>query len=233
MAYIRIYLKETLKQQVELDRERLTIGRAQDNDLVINDPGVSSHHAELVRDHSGYEIVDLGSTNGVFVNGKRVERQSLNYWDEIQVFNHVLKYMASAGLEDEQDIGANDSKEAESDATMEVDVSNIDDLARLRQRKKEVYLTLVQDPSVNHPVKKVNFTIGKGAKCDLPLKGFFAPRLAATIQHRSDGFYLLPRRWVSTRVNGNSVREPVRLSDGDRLQLRGRELTFFNRVPGE
>ncbi len=50
----------------------LTIGRTQDNQLVLSDPKTSSHHAEIRPDGRGYSITDLDSTNGTFVNGQRL-----------------------------------------------------------------------------------------------------------------------------------------------------------------
>jgi pSer/pThr/pTyr-binding forkhead associated (FHA) protein len=51
----------------------MRIGRTDDNDLVVDDLGVSRRHAELRKSPTGsYEIIDLGSHNGTFVNGRRV-----------------------------------------------------------------------------------------------------------------------------------------------------------------
>jgi len=52
---------------------RLTIGRSQDNGLVVSDPKASSHHAEIRPDGSSYSIVDLNSTNGTFVNERQLD----------------------------------------------------------------------------------------------------------------------------------------------------------------
>lgn len=62
-------------QQYELNRDTVTIGRDITNDIVINDPEVSRHHARLVRTPTGYAVEDLRSTNGTFVNRQRVTTQ--------------------------------------------------------------------------------------------------------------------------------------------------------------
>ncbi|HEC23131.1 MAG TPA: FHA domain-containing protein [Chloroflexi bacterium] len=60
-------------QQYELTRDTVTLGRDITNDIVINDPEVSRHHARLLRMASGgYSIEDLRSTNGTFVNRQRI-----------------------------------------------------------------------------------------------------------------------------------------------------------------
>ena len=51
----------------------ITIGRNPDNDVCINDPYVGRHHCQIVQyDNGTYAIVDMGSTNGTYVNGKRI-----------------------------------------------------------------------------------------------------------------------------------------------------------------
>ncbi len=59
-------------QQFLLTRDTVTLGRDITNDIVINDPEVSRHHARLIRTPSGYTFEDLRSTNGSFVNRQRL-----------------------------------------------------------------------------------------------------------------------------------------------------------------
>jgi len=59
-------------QIYELSKDSLIIGRDITNDIVINDPEVSRHHAKLTRGGGGYTLEDQGSTNGSFVNGQRL-----------------------------------------------------------------------------------------------------------------------------------------------------------------
>lgn len=60
-----------------LDKRRVLLGRSREADVQIEDPNVSRRHAELVQEGSSYWIVDLGSTNGTEVNGRRVQRAQL------------------------------------------------------------------------------------------------------------------------------------------------------------
>jgi hypothetical protein len=60
-----------------LARAITRIGRGADTDLRIDDPGISRHHAELRRSGGDVTVVDLGSTNGVLVDGQRVDEQRL------------------------------------------------------------------------------------------------------------------------------------------------------------
>jgi len=64
-------------QRRVLDRRRSVLGRARDADIQIEDPNVSRRHVEIVQEGSAYWLVDLGSTNGTEVDGRRVQRARL------------------------------------------------------------------------------------------------------------------------------------------------------------
>jgi FHA domain-containing protein len=67
----------------ELAKRQMTLGRSRECDIRIDDPNVSRRHAEIRQEDGAYWIVDLGSTNGIEVNGKRVERARLTDADRI------------------------------------------------------------------------------------------------------------------------------------------------------
>lgn len=80
----------------------LTIGRAADNQLVVNDSKASSHHAEMRLVGQSYTITDLGSTNGTFVNDQRLDRsvpRQLNASDRIRIGDTLFTYEATGAAE--------------------------------------------------------------------------------------------------------------------------------------
>jgi Protein of unknown function (DUF3662)/Inner membrane component of T3SS, cytoplasmic domain len=68
-----------------LSGRRVVVGRSRDCDVVVDDPNVSRRHIELRREDEGWMVADLGSTNGVRVNGRRVERSPLRSADRITI----------------------------------------------------------------------------------------------------------------------------------------------------
>jgi predicted component of type VI protein secretion system len=77
------------------ERPVVTVGRAQDGDIVLQEQGVSRHHARLQRGSQGWIITDLSSTNGTFVNGKRLASQeghALHTGDRITIGSSVFAF---------------------------------------------------------------------------------------------------------------------------------------------
>jgi hypothetical protein len=69
----------------EVDSKRVVIGRSRECDIQIADPNASRRHAELRREGDTFSIVDLGSTNGLEVNGRRTQRTKLAEGDRITI----------------------------------------------------------------------------------------------------------------------------------------------------
>ena len=72
-------------KQVEVPLGTLTIGRAEESDLIIASTRVSRHHCEILNEATRVLVRDKGSGNGTLVNGEKVQEQPLNPGDEIQV----------------------------------------------------------------------------------------------------------------------------------------------------
>jgi hypothetical protein len=68
-----------------LSGSRVVIGRSREADIVLQDPNVSRRHAEVRRADGGWQVVDLGSTNGIKVNGRRVDNQPLRPGDRVTI----------------------------------------------------------------------------------------------------------------------------------------------------
>ncbi len=81
-----------------LRKQKITIGRVKDNDIVLPDPRVSRHHAEVEKREPGHVITDLGSHNQVRVNGKKIQSHLLQDHDEIKIGPARLVYLT--GKED-------------------------------------------------------------------------------------------------------------------------------------
>ena len=73
----------------------LTMGSDQDNDIQIQSNFISRHHAQIVSSGSNFILSDLNSTNGTFVNSKRIKRHVLHDGDAIIIGKHHFKYVKS------------------------------------------------------------------------------------------------------------------------------------------
>ncbi len=72
VARLQIKHGPNIDQEYTLSEAEATIGRSSNNDIMIDDPEVSRRHARILRQGIAFQIVDWGSTNGTFVNGRRV-----------------------------------------------------------------------------------------------------------------------------------------------------------------
>ena len=89
-ATLRAFGPDGSERTFEVDGSQLTIGRGQDNGLVLADGRVSRHHGRLIARHGALVYSDLGSTNGSRVNGVRVDEIVLGSGDRIQLGDTVL-----------------------------------------------------------------------------------------------------------------------------------------------
>lgn len=96
MPKILLKYNEKVIKEVRLTDGVVTIGRKPDNDLVIDNLAVSSHHARIAKLDDSFVIQDTGSTNGIFHNGEKVAQHTLKYGDQIMIGKHVVVFQDDA-----------------------------------------------------------------------------------------------------------------------------------------
>jgi adenylate cyclase len=93
MATFLVHKSNDDTQIVKLEKPRITLGRREDNDIVIDDIFVSRRHAEVEKKTVFYYIRDQQSRYGTFVNGTRITETRLDYGDEIQLGNTLVTFV--------------------------------------------------------------------------------------------------------------------------------------------
>src|SRR5687767_12150154 len=80
-------------KEVQLTKDRTTLGRRPYNDIVIDNLAVSGEHAVLQMSGNEVYLEDLNSTNGTYVNGKAVKKQLLQNSDTVEIGKYKIKYI--------------------------------------------------------------------------------------------------------------------------------------------
>ncbi len=90
MLKIELKFKDSVLKTIVFDKEVISIGRHSDNDIHIDSLSVSSQHARIVKYHKKYMIEDLDSTNGTYLNKKKISKEKLADNDVITIGKHTL-----------------------------------------------------------------------------------------------------------------------------------------------
>ena len=86
MARLVLSLDSQVMAEYNMNKERYTIGRLPDNDIRIDNPAVSGHHSLIINILNDSFLEDLNSTNGTYVNGRRVSGVApVGFGDELQI----------------------------------------------------------------------------------------------------------------------------------------------------
>jgi hypothetical protein len=106
MSRLVLSLDGVVLREVNLSKERTTIGRRSHNDVVIDNLAVSGEHAVIFGSANDIYLEDLGSTNGTTVNGQPIKKHLLQSGDIVEIGKYRLKYLAegATGSETEVDI---------------------------------------------------------------------------------------------------------------------------------
>lgn len=93
MAFLRVQYQNNVEKDFTLEKRTTSVGRSKDNDIVIDYRGVSSHHARI-NCEDNYYITDLRSTNGTYVNGKKILHHKLIDGDTIAIAGFPIVFHA-------------------------------------------------------------------------------------------------------------------------------------------
>lgn len=102
MGKLVVSLDGVVIKEVQITKDKTTLGRRPYNDIVIDNLAVSGEHAVLQMVGHDVFIEDLNSTNGTYINGKAVKRQLLAHDDTIEIGKYKIKYIADEGTEYEK-----------------------------------------------------------------------------------------------------------------------------------
>ncbi|GKS57878.1 hypothetical protein YTPLAS18_14050 [Nitrospira sp.] len=200
-----------------LTEDGLTIGRKSDNDLVLDDPTVSGHHARIARIQAAYFIEDCKSTNGTHVNGQRTDRRQLQDADVIAIGPFRLVYRGEVATEASRTTAATD---------LDQTIAFTGQGGQAAPKKPIPYATVhvlsggtAQD---RYELTEQVTVIGSKEDAAIRLTGWFTPKVAALIARRGTGYVFTPAgSGRKIKINDQPVKEPLQLEEGDRIEVAG------------
>ena len=102
MGKLVVSLDGVVIKEVQITKDKTTLGRRPYNDIVIDNLAVSGEHAVLQMVGSDVFIEDLNSTNGTYINGKAVKKQLLAHNDTVEIGKYKIKYLVEDGVDYEK-----------------------------------------------------------------------------------------------------------------------------------
>jgi hypothetical protein len=202
-------------KEVQLTKDRTSLGRRPYNDIVIDNLAVSGEHAVLQMSGNDVYLEDLNSTNGTYVNGKAVKKQLLQNSDTVEIGKYKIKYVneaAGAGFEKTMVIKAG-SAGLVSPASPAASATAVTGAT-----SSAAAIKVMSGAAAGREVAlvKVVTTIGK-------------PGVAvAAITKRPHGFVVAHVEGADKpSLNGTPIGvDPVTLKNGDLLELAGTQMQF-------
>lgn len=217
--------KDNVLGEYPLEREILAIGRKPDNDIHVDNLAVSSRHARVVLKGGAALVEDLGSTNGTFVNGKRVKRQVLKHGDIIRIGKHSLTFVSSDAIRGDE-TGARGP--ADLDKTMILKVPAAERTAAHMPLAEVQFLT-GGEQGRRVELAHALTSIGKGSDCRIRVKGLTVGKQAAAIARRPSGYHITFLGGLAKlKVNGVFIGDaPHILREGDVIEIGDTKMEFF------
>jgi pSer/pThr/pTyr-binding forkhead associated (FHA) protein len=229
MAKIQLKFKNAvLKEMPVTEVMLLTIGRKEGNDLVIDNPAISGSHARLVQEDETFFIEDLGSLNGTFLNGQKVTKHVLKDKDVVLIGNHTVEFFS----EKPQDAEAARSGDRGRSMSETIIMAPAEQKMILTSTEKMEVLGgfIIIEGSTDkkdYLLKDRITTIGKDDAALIPLKGFFAPKVAALVNRRKEGYFISPSSGKDLKINDQKVTHRYDLKDGDIVEIGDLKMQFY------
>ena len=232
-----------------LDRERVKIGRRADCDIALEHHSVSGEHALLTTIRNDSFLQDIGSTNGVRVNGKLVKNHHLQDGDVIHIAIFELKFQFEAWIMPDcswaptitRTVNNSDRTEANAfeETILEIRSNDGANLLHNIATNRMFDTFVVKQSTLNDPANETRTGVlrllggaggGKQLELDKPVLTLGKPGIqTAVIGKKSVGYFLTYVEGASyPLVNGVEVgATPYRLKDHDILELAGTRLEFY------
>ena len=87
-----------IRQIYPLDKDKIRVGRGLDNQLMIDEPSVSRDHMQVVSTEGGFQVQDLGSSGGTFVNGEKIDQRPLISGDIISLAGVTMLFIEDSPM---------------------------------------------------------------------------------------------------------------------------------------
>jgi pSer/pThr/pTyr-binding forkhead associated (FHA) protein len=239
MTKILVKFNDSVLKVIEPDKDRLTIGRHSRNDIQIDNLAVSNFHARIEKNLGHYYIEDMDSTNGTFVNDRRISKWALNDHDAVTIGKHTLIFL----LQGDDAAGAGpDLVDLEMNKTMVLDTrAHRERLAKVAEKEAPAFqrgpvgvLTILEGGTGQREFVLTDrlTLIGKDDGAGVKLDGLLAPKIGGFVARDENGYTLIPPdRSNRTRVNGRSMKDGVLLRDADQIEIGGVTMRFHIQIP--
>ena len=242
MPKLSLQFGTSVLKEYSVHAQEVTIGRAPQSSIVIDNPAVSYNHARFFWQDGVYYVQDLGSLNGTFLNGNRITQAPLSFGDTIAVGKHTIRFLQDRPGEGAAEVPAALPRPgaAKLDGTMILDTKLRREVqqkmaaagaaAQAPEKKKVGKLTVLQGKTTAKEYVLASGTsiVGKSEGAAVRLKGWFAPKVAAIINKQAESYFVSPMARKAF-VNGQPVTSRQELKDGDVLTL-GKVHMQFNLV---
>lgn len=219
MPKMIVSIDEVVIKEVQLTKDRTTLGRRPYNDIVIDNLAVSGEHAVLLMTGGEVFLEDLNSTNGTYINGKAVKKQQLQNGDGIEIGKYKIKFVGD-GVADNFDktmvVKARPTAAAPQSAAPSGYPTAAGDSMGLGAFHAAIKVLSGAASGREVPLTKVVTTIGK-------------PGVAvAAITRRQHGYVVHHVEGAGNpTLNGSPIgSEPISLKNGDLVELAGTQMQF-------